>query len=121
VVEPYNITIEHVITPHISMSIILDSNTVDAQNQILLTHEFHSLFQKMNNEQCLIFYDVMFRKKQNLNEPFHLFVIGGVHTSKTFKLMLFIQGLLCVYNKHPQSNPAKNKTLLMACTRKNNN
>ncbi len=47
-------------------------------------------------------------KKQNLNEPFHLFIIGGVHTSKTFKLMLFIQRLLCVYNKHPQSNPVKN-------------
>jgi hypothetical protein len=64
VVEPYNITIEYVITPHISISIILDSNNVDAQNQFLLTHEFHSLFQKMNNEQCLVFYDVMFRKKK---------------------------------------------------------
>jgi hypothetical protein len=64
VVEQYNITIEYVITLHISMSIILDPNNVDAQNQILLTHEFHSLFQKMNNEQCLIFYDVMFRGKK---------------------------------------------------------
>jgi hypothetical protein len=49
-VEPYNITIEYIITPHISMSTIPYSNNVDAQNQILLTHEFHSLFQKMNNE-----------------------------------------------------------------------
>jgi hypothetical protein len=118
VIEPYNITTEYVITTHISMSIILDSNNVDAQNQILLTHEFHSLFQKMNNEQCFIFYNVMFRKEQNSNEPFHLFIIGGVHTSKTLKLMLFIQGLLCAYNKHPQSNLAKKKTLLMACTGK---
>ncbi len=60
----------------------------------------------MNN--VLYFMMLCLGKKQNLNEPFHLFIIGGVHTSKTFKLMLFIQRLLCVYNKHPQSNPVKN-------------
>jgi hypothetical protein len=32
--------------------------------------------------------------------------------------MFFIQGLLCVYNKHLQSNQAKKKTLLMACIEK---
>ncbi len=52
---------------------------------------------------------------KNSNEPFHLFTIGGVHTSKTFKLLFFIEGLLCAYNEDLQSNPAKKKTLLMAC------
>jgi hypothetical protein len=52
------------------------------------THEFHSLFQKMNNEQRFIFDNVMYkRKKQNPNEPIHLFIIGGVGTCKTFTLM----------------------------------
>jgi hypothetical protein len=46
-VEPYNINTKYVITPHIGMS---TSNNANAQDQILSTHEFHSLFQKMNNE-----------------------------------------------------------------------
>jgi hypothetical protein len=33
-------------------------------------------------------------KNKNPNEPLHLFIIGGVGTSKTFMLMLLIQGLL---------------------------
>jgi hypothetical protein len=81
-VETYNINIEYVITPHIGMTTILDSNNVDAQDQILPTHKFHSLLQKMNIEQHLMFDDVMFRKKQN-----HLFIIEGAGTSKTFMLM----------------------------------
>jgi hypothetical protein len=62
-VKPYNINIEYVITPHIGMSTIPNSNNVDAQNQFFFTHEFHSLLQKMNNEHCLLFNDVMFKKK----------------------------------------------------------
>jgi hypothetical protein len=49
-VEPYDINIEYVITPQIRMSTIIDSNNVNAQDQILPTHGFHSLFQKRNNE-----------------------------------------------------------------------
>jgi hypothetical protein len=67
----------------------------------------------MNNE-CFVFDDVMFKKKQNPNEPFHLFIIGGVDTCKTFTLMLLIQALLYFYNKHTQLNLLKNKTLFMA-------
>jgi len=59
-IETYNINIEYVITPHIGISTILDSNNVDAQDQILPTHEFHSLFQKMNIERHFIFDEVMF-------------------------------------------------------------
>jgi hypothetical protein len=41
-------------------------------------------------------------RKNNPNEPLHLFIIGGVGPSKTFTLMLLIQGLLGFYNKHSQ-------------------
>ncbi len=67
----------------------------------------------MNNE-CFVFDDVMFKKKQNPNEPFHLFIIRAVNTCKTFTLMLLIQTLLHFYNKHTQLNLLKKKTLFMA-------
>jgi len=63
-VEPYNINTKYVITPHIGMSTIPNSNNVDTQDQILPTHEFHSLFQKMNNEQHFTFLDIIFRGKK---------------------------------------------------------
>ncbi len=100
-VEPYKINTKYVITPHIGMSTIFNSNNVDAQDQIFFTHEFHSLLQKMNNERCLLFNDVVFKIKQNPNEPLHLFIITHVGKSKTFMLMLLIQGLFYYYNKHP--------------------
>ncbi len=92
-IETYNINIEYVITPHIGISTIFDSNNVDAQHQNLPTHEFHSLFQ-MNIEQRFIFDYVMFKKKQNPNEPLHLFITGGAGICKIFMLMLLIPGLL---------------------------
>jgi hypothetical protein len=49
-IETYNINTKYIITPRISMSTILDLNNVGAQDQILPTHEFHSLLQKMNIE-----------------------------------------------------------------------
>jgi len=54
--------------------------------QLYPTHEFHSLLQKMENEQCFIFDDVMYRKKQNRNEPIHLSITRGVGISKKFTL-----------------------------------
>jgi hypothetical protein len=62
-VEPYNMFNEYNVNPCISVSIIPDSTNIDVQDQIMPTHEFHSLLQKMNNEQCLIFDDVMYIKK----------------------------------------------------------
>jgi hypothetical protein len=50
-VEPYNICNEYIVNPSIGVSIILDSTNNDIQDQIMATHEFHSLLQKMNNEQ----------------------------------------------------------------------
>jgi len=60
--EPYNICNEYIVNSCIGVSTIFNSTNIDVQNQIMPTHEFHSLFQKMNNER-LIFDDVMYRKK----------------------------------------------------------
>jgi hypothetical protein len=62
-VESYNICNEYIINPCVGVSSIPNSTNIDVQDQIMPTHEFHSLFQKMNNEQHLIFDDVMYRKK----------------------------------------------------------
>jgi hypothetical protein len=61
--EPYNNCNEYIVNPCIGVSIILNSTNIDVQDQIMPTHEFHSLFQKMNNEKCFIFDDVMYREK----------------------------------------------------------
>ncbi len=57
-------------------------------------------------------------KKQNSNEPLHLFITKGVGKDKIFMLMLLIQGLLHFYNKHLESNLFKKIILLMAYTGK---
>jgi hypothetical protein len=44
------------------VSTIPNSTNIDVQDQIFPTHEFHLLPQKMNNEQCFIFNDVMYQK-----------------------------------------------------------
>jgi hypothetical protein len=68
-VEPYNINTEYVITPHIGMSTILDSNNIDAQDQFLPTHEFHSLLQKMNIE--YLKYLMMLCLRKNIMQTNH--------------------------------------------------
>jgi len=112
-VEPYNICIEYIVNPCIGVSIIFESTNIDVQNQIMPTHNFHSLLQKMNNEH-LIFYDVMYIKSQNPNEPIHLFTVGGAGIGKTFTLMFIIQALIRFYNIHPQLYLLKKKVLFMA-------
>jgi hypothetical protein len=62
--EPYNICNEYIVNPCVGVSIIPNSTNIDVQDQIMPTHEFHSLLQKMNHEQRLIFYDVMYRKNK---------------------------------------------------------
>jgi hypothetical protein len=44
--EPYNIYNEYIVNPCIGVYIILNSTNIDVQDQIMLTHEFHSLLQK---------------------------------------------------------------------------
>ncbi len=63
-VEPYNIYNEYIVNPCIGVSIILDSTNIDVQDQIMPTHELHSLLQKMNNEH-FIFDDVIYRKNKS--------------------------------------------------------
>jgi len=116
-VEPYNICIEYIVNPCISISNIFNSTNIDVQDQIMPTHKFHSLLQKMNKEH-FIFYDVMYRKNQNPNEPIHLFITGGASIGKTFTLMFIIQALICYYNIHPHLCLLKWKVLLMAYIRK---
>jgi shikimate 5-dehydrogenase len=60
--EPYNICNEYIVNSCIGVSIIFNSTNIGVQDQIMPIHEFHSLLQKMNNER-LIFYDVIYRKK----------------------------------------------------------
>ncbi len=62
IMEPYNNSNEYVVNPCIGVSTIHDSTNLEVQDQIMPTHEFHSLLQKMNNEH-LIFDDVMYQKK----------------------------------------------------------
>jgi len=62
-VEPYNICNEYIVNSCIGVSIIPNSTNIDVQDQIIPTHEFHSLLQKVNNER-LIFYDVMYKKNK---------------------------------------------------------
>jgi hypothetical protein len=92
-VEPYNICNGNNTNPCIGVSTIPNSTNIDVQDQIMPTHEFHSLLQKMNNEH-FIFDDVTYIKKQNPNEPIHLFINGGVGMGKIFTLMFLIQALI---------------------------
>jgi len=62
-VKPYNICNEYIVSPCIGVSIIPNSTNVDVQDQIMPTHEFHSLLQKANNKR-LIFYDVIYKKNK---------------------------------------------------------
>jgi hypothetical protein len=62
--------------------------------------------------------NVMYRKKQNPNEPIHLFIIGGASTCKTLTLMFLIQALIHFYDKHPHLDLLEKKTLFLAYTRK---
>jgi hypothetical protein len=63
-----------------------NSTNIDVQDQIMPTHESIHYFKKwiMN-----ILYLMMshIEKKQNPNEPIHLFINGGVGMGKIFTLM----------------------------------
>jgi len=56
--------------------------------------EYHSSFIQLNEEQRLIFNDVMQKKKLYPNTLICLFLTRGVGIGKTFTLELIIQGLI---------------------------
>jgi archaellum biogenesis ATPase FlaH len=76
--------------------------------------EYHNLCKKLNEEQRLIFDDIMHKKQLYLDTPICLFLIGDVGTGKTFTLKLIIQGLLRLYNKDMSFDLTKTKVLFMA-------
>ncbi len=61
--------------------------------------EYHSLLKQLNEEQILIFDDVMHIKQLYLDTPICLFLTRGVGTGKKFTLKLIIQKLLWLYNR----------------------
>jgi len=76
--------------------------------------EYHNLFKQLNEEQRLIFDDIMHRKQLYLDTPICLFLTRDVGTSKTFTLKFIIQGLLRLYNKNVSFDLTKTKVLFMA-------
>jgi hypothetical protein len=46
--------------------------------------EFCSHMKQLNNEQRTIVDDILYQKIKNPTKPFHIFLIGGVKTRKTF-------------------------------------
>jgi hypothetical protein len=52
----------------------------------------------------------------HLNQPIHLFFIGGVSIDKTFTQLLIIWDFLKHYNKKLGYNPLKQKATLMVYT-----
>jgi hypothetical protein len=53
-------------------------------------------------------------RKQNPNELIHLFITRGASIGTTFTLMLLIQALIFLKNRHLHSDLLKNKALFMA-------
>jgi hypothetical protein len=53
-----------------------------------------SLLRQLNEEQRLIFDDIMHKKQLYPDTPTCLFLIVGVETNKTFTLKVIIEGLL---------------------------
>jgi len=68
----------------------------------------------LNEEQRLIFDEIMHRKQMYLDPTICLFLTKGVRIGKTFALKLIIQGLL--HNKYMFLDLTKTKVLLMMST-----
>jgi hypothetical protein len=80
--------------------------------------EYCILFKQLNEEQRLIFDDIMHKKQLYLDTSICLFLTKGVGTNKTFTLKLIIQGLLRLYNRNISFDLIKTKSLFMALTGK---
>jgi hypothetical protein len=74
--------------------------------------EYHSLFKQLNEEQRLIFDDVMHRKQLYPNTLICLFLTGGAINSKNSTLKLIIQGLLRLYNRELFCDLTKTKVFM---------
>ncbi len=73
----------------------------------------------LNEEQCVLFYDILYKKQMNPNGTLSIFFIRSVGTWKTFTLMVIIQGLIQYYLKQNKDlDPSKQTVFKMAYTRK---
>jgi hypothetical protein len=66
-------------------------------DEFMTYKEFCSHMKQLNNEQRTIVDDILYQKIKNPTKPFHIFLIGGVKTMKTFTFMCIIQNLLWCY------------------------
>jgi hypothetical protein len=76
--------------------------------------EYCSLFKQLNEEQRLIFNDVMHKFNCNLIHRYVFFTRGARIGIKKFTLKLVIQELLRLHNRDLFSDLTKSKALLMA-------
>jgi len=73
----------------------------------------------LNEKQCVLFDDILYKKQMNPNEPLSIFFIKSVGTRKTFTLMVIIQCLLQYYLKQNKNfDPSKQTILKMEYVRK---
>ncbi len=80
--------------------------------------EYRNLFKQLNEEQILIFDDVMHRNQLYPNTSICLFLIRGAGIGKKITLKLIIQGSWWLYNRDISFDLTKTKALLMTSIRK---
>jgi hypothetical protein len=82
--------------------------TKSSYSMMMEKFEYGSLLRQSNEEQRLIFDDVMHKNEFYSNTQICLFLIGDVETDKTFTLKFIIQELIRLYNRNIFSNFKKN-------------
>jgi hypothetical protein len=87
-IERYDIGCEFHVKAQCTLLII--PCTIEKRDELILNEKIYFQFRKINKKQCAIFDDCMYRKRMHINQPIHLFLIGGASTSKTFTLLLLI-------------------------------
>jgi hypothetical protein len=115
-IEHYDIGCEFHIKTQCTLSIILC--TIEKRDELIPNEFFYFQLQKLNKKQRAIFDNCMYKKRMHMNQPIHLFLIGGAGTGKTFTLLFMIQGFLRHCNKKISYNPLKQNTILMMYTGK---
>lgn len=112
--EQYDITLDIHAKPKKTQGVLpLQKTYVFQQNAY-----FFEQLQLMNQEQKLLYNDIMLKKRISPNTALNIFITGGAGTGKTFTLMLIIQGLLRYYAPSLQENIDSPLALIMAYTGK---
>jgi hypothetical protein len=82
---------------HKTQNIEDDGFTISLNLMIMDESKYQNMFKQLNEEQKLMFDNIMYRKKMYSNISIHIFLTRGVGIGKTFTLKLIIQGLLQIY------------------------